>query len=220
MTRHFLAALAILAVTGPVANAQHFWIAASQVRSSHDLIPSPHGLGAGLTFPISPRLAVRVGYHRLNDQNTRVGAVCGGFILNPSECVEEPINDSGTLNGFVVSAVGTVARRGRVSFALLPSLSLLSARAVLRGQESGRSLSASNVMLAIGGGAELSIVPRPSWPVAFHLGAQLAAVNNVAPSGLDAWAPFDAGFRTARVELAASVWKPGGSTARKRSRSE
>jgi len=226
MTRRLLAAITILAAAGSIANAQQFadaeqlWISASQLRSSHHLIPSPHGLGAGLTFPIGQRFALRVGYHRLNDEHTRVGAVCGGFILDPSECVEERINDSGTLNGFVVSGVGTVARRGRVSFALLPSLSLVTARAVSRGQETGRWLSASNFMVGVGGGAELSILPRVGWPVAFHLGAQLAAVNNATPSGLDGWSPFDAGFRTARVELAASIWKPGRATETKRARSE
>jgi hypothetical protein len=204
---------AAMLAAGSVANAQQVWISASAAQSSHRLLPDPGGPAGGVTWPLNDRLAARVGLFHFVDRQTRVGSTCVGLILDPAECVQERIDDRSALGGVTLGLVATVVRWRRVSLTFVPAFSVALVRADSRGEQTGRSLEASNAMLGVSGGAEVSVVPSVRWPIALHVAAHTGTVEGSDQQIADGYTPFNDGIRLTRFEIGLSVWKPAAATA-------
>lgn len=209
MTFRCLAVAAALAAAPATASTQQVWISASAGRTSHRLLPGPRGPDAGVAWRLNEWLAARVGAYHLTDRQTRVGSTCSGLILDPAECVAESIDDRSALAGFTLGLAATVARRGRISLALIPSVSVGRVQSDSRGERTGRRLEGSSAVGGISGGAELSVVPSVRWPLALRVGAHTGVVRPPATGYVaDGYSPFMDAIRVRRFEIGVSVWKP------------
>ncbi|MFN2564026.1 MAG: hypothetical protein ABR499_03335 [Gemmatimonadaceae bacterium] len=208
MIRRIAAVALLLAGVGPYADAQQLWLSAIDGQSSHPLVRNPRGPSAGVTWPFHHRYAIRAAYYFLDHRETRVGSTCVGLVLDPAECPAERVGDRSTLNEVVVGMVATMVRRGGFFVGVIPSASFVSVQAKSRGEQTGRTLEASELMLGFGVGVELTLVPQARWPIAFHVGAHTGMLAGRSEAIVDGYSPFTDGMRLTRLEVGISLWKP------------
>jgi hypothetical protein len=202
----YTAALLILLGTGSIASAQQAGIAGAQMRTNDRMLGDLGGIAAGATWAWSPVFAWRVTYNHLGRDQTRTGVACAGLLPpDPVLCPVETIDDDVAVRGVALGLVTTVARRGSLALSLIPSAGFFGVRSTSEGRQTGNRLSAAESMIGLGLGAELSVFPHPTWPVAVHVGAHAGLMGGLGPDPVDGYSPFDDAPRVARLELGISI---------------
>jgi hypothetical protein len=200
------AAVLILIGTGSIASAQGISAAGTQAQTSHRLLGDPRGVVAGASLAWTPVFAWRVTYSHLGHDQTRAGRACAGLLPpDPALCPVESIEDAVTMRGVALGLAATVARRGNLALAVIPSAGVFRVRSMSEGHQTGNQLSAAKLMIGFGVGAELSIVPHPPWPVTLHVGTHAGIMAGPDEEVADGYTPFNDAIRVARVELGLTV---------------
>jgi hypothetical protein len=206
--RHSIAVLILLGV-GSIAGAQEVRLAATQAQTSHRLLGDPRGVVAGVAVPWGPALAVRITVNHLGYEQTRTGSTCTGLVRDPSACGVEPIEDATSMSGVTLGLVVTLARSRNVALALIPSAGAFLLRTESDGLQTGNQLSGASAMLAFAAGLELSVTPRPVWPVALHIGVHAGTMQPTDKVAVaDGYSPFIDSIRINRAEVGFAVRIP------------
>jgi hypothetical protein len=197
-------AVAMLVGVARIAAAQEGWVAASAAQSSHELFSRPAGVTGGIVFPVRERIAFRITYSLLDDSSWRVGRACAGLIPPYRTCPEEPIDDVTSLRGVTFSLVTDVKRWGRIKIALVPTVSGVTIRSTGRGRQTGSSVSSSDAMIGVGGGAEITYRPSSTSPFSLHAGGHFSFLGRLGAAVVDGYTPFQS-LGLTRLDVGVSV---------------
>ena len=206
----YTAAALVLLGTGSIASAQEVRLAATQAWTNHRLLGDARGVAAGAAVVWIPALALRITVSNLGHDQARTGRTCTGLLPpDPAECPVEPIEDETSVSGVVAGLAVTVARRGNVALALIPSTGVFWARTTSEGRQTGNQLSGTGSMIGFAAGAELSLIPNAAWPVALHAGVHAGTMRpNDDVAVADGYDPFISSIAITRAEIGFSVRIP------------
>jgi hypothetical protein len=211
LMRYAAVALVLLG-TASVARAQDVEVrlALTQARTNHRLLGDPGGPVAGAALALSSVFALRVTVNHLAHDQTRTGRACAGLLPpDPAECPVESIQYETSMSGVALGLVATVARRGNLALAIVPSAGVFRGRSKAEGLQTGNQLSGTNSMIGFAAGVELSVVPHAPWPVALHVGVHAGRMlpGDDAPT-VDGYNPFIDSIRITRAEVGLAIRIP------------
>jgi hypothetical protein len=150
--------------------------ASGRIGGSADRIPQ--GFGVALRYAVEGIVFFEANASR--GQETRMGAVCGGFILHPEvQCIPEIVKYEGGLVAIFVGWPGQISVGSGISLGLRPRVGLASLYTEEVGSDTNRSYEERTRALVVGIAAQVS----------YDLGG--SAFGVVASAGLDRIDPFD-----------------------------
>lgn len=187
---------ALLAVPAPV-RAQETALVGLAANTGYDELGRAAGLGARLTL-VGPGLEVTAGW--LRDQGTRTGIPCAGLLPpDPTRCVEQEVEVSGTLTTLAVTRPITVARWGP-RLAVVPVAGAAAARAEQVGGTTGASVSSGRWLARAGLGLDLRGDLAREGRVGYSVRLYGGRLFSGGSTCVDCYEAFDASGREVRLE--------------------
>ena len=175
--------------------------------SDHELLGSPTGYGASVSWSVTPWAAIRLGYADAQDNFTSFGTTCLPFERRPpGQSCAETRTETARVNAGSLAVALTVGVGTRVRLSFLPGMRWMRFESTQRGEVSGRVRRANKDVFGPQAGLEVQVQPIMRLPVALSFGGFAATlpwfdVN----TELDVYAPFRQTVRVRWLEAGLTI---------------
>ena len=197
-------AIGVMVLSPFTARAQTGSVSVVAAATSHRLMEDPlAGVSALVALPLgSGGRSLRLQAEHVSGNAHRTGIACGGFILEPELCPEEPVVDDARMTTLAVGLGFPLLQRAGFTVGLTVDARLGNVSADTRGLDSGNRIGARKSLWGADVGLQGSWVPFARLPVALEGALALGGLRPpISEEVLDGYTPFNNGFIVRRARL-------------------